>query len=144
MNIKQMTPEDISLVVPMYLEYYNGYEGAVWTEETATRRIRQVLTMEGGYSLLLQQQGNIIGFAMGYLKQYDDVVGYTLEEILISPAEQGKGIGTRFLYELERRVKELGASMVEILAVNDEMHEHFYGKAHYKSATNLLPKTKWL
>ncbi len=34
--------------------------------------------------------------------------------------------------------------MVQLLAVNDEMHRHFYGKLGYKDAANLVIKGKWL
>ena len=32
----------------------------------------------------------------------------------------------------------------ELQAVNDEMHERFYGKLEYKDCTNLKIKAKWL
>ncbi|MBD5554875.1 MAG: hypothetical protein HDQ95_05875 [Roseburia sp.] len=38
---------------------------------------------------------------MGYFKQYDDIVGYTLEEIIIENEHQNKEIGSIFLHELE-------------------------------------------
>jgi len=46
--------------------------------------------------------------------------------------------------ELEERVKEMGAAMVQLVSVNDEMHEHFYGKLGYGDATNLKLKSKFL
>ena len=85
MQIEVMNIKDIDLVVPLYIEYYNNHEDGCWTEETAKRRIRQVLTMEGAYSLMLKDdEGEVCGFVMGYYKQYDDIVGYTLEEIIIA------------------------------------------------------------
>jgi GNAT superfamily N-acetyltransferase len=109
MNITTMTVEDIAEVLPLYLDYYNNCEGGCWTEETARKRIHQVLTMEGGYSLIMRQEsGEAIGFAMGYWKQYDDIVGYTLEEIIIARQFQNQGLGSVLLAEIERQVKELG------------------------------------
>ena len=46
--------------------------------------------------------------------------------------------------ELEARVKEKGAMLVQLQAVNDEHHEYFYGKLGYKDAKNLILKTKIL
>lgn len=100
--------------------------------------------MEDSYSLLMKDdQGAIIGFAMGYFKQYDDIVGYTLEEILISSNNQNKGFGTILLKELENRVKEKGASCIELQAVKDELHERYYSKASYEDADNFILKVKW-
>ena len=115
MNIAEMYLNDIENVLELYVDYYNNHEEGCWTKETARKRIHQVLSIEDSYSLIMKtDDGNVIGFAMGYFKQYDDIVGYTLEEIIISAQNQGKGFGSCLLTELERRVKEKGGSCVEL------------------------------
>lgn len=89
------------------------------------------------------EQAEVCGFVMGYFKQYDDIVGYTLEEIVIAAEHQNKGLGSQLLLELEKHVKEAGASCIELQAVKDEMHERYYGKAGYKDAKNFVMKVKW-
>lgn len=144
MQIEVMDRSQAELVIPMYLDYYNNCEGGCWTEETAGRRIRQVLSMDGSYCLIMTDgSGKVCGFAMGYFKQYDDIMGYTLEEILISREHQHKGLGSLLLAELEARVRAAGASCVELQAVNDDMHERYYGKAGYRDAKNFVMKVKW-
>ena len=144
MNIAEMYLNDIENVLELYVDYYNNHEEGCWTKETARKRIHQVLSIEDSYSLIMKtDDGNVIGFSMGYFKQYDDIVGYTLEEIIISAQNQGKGFGSCLLTELERRVKEKGGSCVELQAVNDELHERYYGKAGYKNAQNFVMKVKW-
>jgi len=111
---------------------------------TAKKRIQQVLKIEDSYSLIMKDDtGEVCGFAMGYFKQYDDILGYTLEEILISYSHQNKGLGSILLSELEAKVKEAGASCIELQAVKDEMHERYYGKAGYNDAKNFVMKVKW-
>lgn len=144
MKIKEMHVEDIALVLPLYIEYYNNYEDSCWTEMTAKKRIKQVLTIDDSYSLIMKDDNDIvIGFAMGYFKQYDDIFGYTLEEIIISYKYQNKGFGSILLAALEAKVKEIGASCVELQAVNDGMHEKYYGKAGYSDVKNFVMKVKW-
>ncbi len=144
MQIEVMELTDIDSVIPLYIDYYNNHEDGCWTEITAKRRIQQVLNIEGSYSLIMRDaNGDVCGFAMGYYKQYDDIVGYTLEEILISHKYQNKGLGSVLLAELESRVNAAGASCVELQAVKDEMHERYYGKAGYHDAKNLVMKVKW-
>ena len=63
---------------------------------------------------------------------------------LVASDYQKSGIGTKMMAELEGRVKEMGAAMVQLVSVNDEMHEHFYGKLGYGDATNLKLKSKFL
>lgn len=143
MNIREMNIKDIEVVLPLYISYYNEVEDCCWTEETAGKRIHQVLSMEDSYSLILEEDNKAIGFAMGFFKQYDDIVGYTLEEIVIAKEFQNQGIGSKFLQDLESRVKDKGAACVELQAVNDEMHERYYGKAGYYTADNFVMKSKW-
>ncbi len=143
MQIRKMTTVDIQSVLPLYISYYNKHEGGCWTEETAGKRIRQVLSTEDSFSLILEENESVLGFAMGYFKQYDDIVGYTLEEIIIAYEYQNKGIGSVFLSDLERIVQEKGASCIELQAVSDEHHERYYGKAGYRNANNFVMKVKW-
>lgn len=144
MQIEVMCVSDVDRVIPLYLDYYNHCEGGCWTETTAAKRIRQVLKIEDAYALLMRDDsGAVCGFAMGYFKQYDDLVGYTLEEIVIAREYQHRGLGSFLLGELETRVREKGASCVELQAVKDDMHERFYGRSGYRDAKNFVMKVKW-
>lgn len=143
MDIFEMKVEEVEQVLPLYIDYYNNYEGSCWTDETAGRRIRQVLRMDDSYALIMKDDETPVGFVMGYFKQYDDIVGYTLEEIIISSSYRQKGLGTILLKELEDRVRERGASCIELEAVNDEMHHKYYAKAGFLNADNFVMKVKW-
>ena len=124
---------------------WGKYEDSCWTEVTAKKRIKQVLTIDDSFSLIMKDDNDVVcGFVMGYFKQYDDIVGYTLEEIVISSKYQRRGLGSMLLGALEAKVREAGASCIELQAVNDEMHEKYYGKAGYSNAKNFVLKVKWL
>ena len=94
--------------------------------------------------LLLEQGSRPIGFVIGYLEQYDDLLAYDLVEIVLEKRAQGQGIGTQFMQMIEAQAKQRGAALIQLLAVNDAMHEHFYGKLGFVSATNLVLKSKTL
>lgn len=143
MDVSVMQIKDIPSVLPLYISYYNKLENGCWTEITAGKRIRQVLSMQDSYSLIMKDNDTVVGFVMGYFKQYDDIIGYTLEEIVIATEYQNMGHGTALLNELELRVHENGASCVELQAVADEYHEYYYGKAGYHNAKNFVMKVKW-
>lgn len=143
MEIREITVKDIPSILPLYVSYYNEQEDCCWTEDTAQKRIHQVFCMEDFYGLLLECSGTVVGFAVGYFKQYDDIVGYYLDEIVIAAEHQNRGYGSKLLKELERRVYEKGAACVELQAVADEHHEHYYGKAGYHDAVNFVLKVKW-
>ena len=102
------------------------------------------MRIDGAFALLAEEKGEPIGFVMGHFKQYDDLVGYTLEEIVIAKDRQGQGFGSALLRETERLVRARGAACVELQSVNDERHERFYGRSGYRNAVNFVVKVKWL
>ena len=144
MTCRMMAERDIDLVVPLYINHYNTYEGGEWTQETTYKRIHQVWSREDSLCMILEQGSEVIGFVMGYFEQYDDIQAYDLVEIVIAHEHQGKGIGTQFMGLIEAKVKELGGAMIQLEAVNDDMHNSFYGKLNYQNCTNLVLKSKWL
>ena len=81
---------------------------------------------------------------MGRMETFFDLTAYNLAEIVVASAYQNKGVGTQMMAELERRVKQMGVATLQLSAINDEMHEHFYGKLGYKDATNFKHKFKFL
>lgn len=144
LEYKEFTLADIPRVVSLYVAYYNTYEEGEWTQETTTKRIRQVMTREDAFGLLLEEDGRLLGFAMGYFEEYADCAAYDLVEIVIAGEEQDRGLGTAFMEELERQVKARGGAMVQLQSVNDGKHAHFYGKLGYQDAESLVLKCKFL
>ena len=144
MEYRIMELNDLPQAVQLYIDYYNTCEEGQWTIETTTKRIRQILTREDSYCLILENEKNMIGFAMGYYEQYDDGFAYDLVEIIIARHWQNQGIGTAFMEELENRIRQAGAMLIQFQAVNDSFHDHFYGKLGYRNARNLVLKTKML
>lgn len=46
MTYREMEETDIELLIPLYMNYYNGKEDGQWTVQTTYKRIHQVLTRE--------------------------------------------------------------------------------------------------
>ncbi len=143
MQFRVMEESDIRRVIPLYISHYNG-EGDEWTEEIVYKRIHQVWSREDSLCLIAELEGEVAGFCMGSFEEFFDLSAYNLEEILMAHPLQNQGLGTRFMEELERRVKALGGAMIQLCAVNDPFHEHFYGKLNYQTCTNLVLKSKFL
>lgn len=140
---KQMHKDDIQKVIPLFIEYWNG-TGDEWTSELVYRRIWQVLGAPDAYCMIAKNGEKVIGFAMGQMETFNDLTAYNLREIIVATEYQNKGFGTQMMTALEIRVKQLGASMVQLESVNDDLHEHFYGKLGYNDACNIKLKSKFL
>lgn len=143
MQYRPMTEEDILRVIPLYIAYYNA-TGDEWTEETVYKQIHPVWSREDAMCLIAEEQGKAVGFLMGYFETYYDLTAYYLAEIVVAREFQNQGLGTQFMLELERQVKARGGAMIQLDAVNDAFHEHFYGKLNYNTCTNLVIKSKFL
>ena len=141
---RKMAEIDIDSVASIYIEYYNNHEDAEWTTETTYKRIHQVWSREDSYCLIWESKNDIVAFAIGYFEQYDDCFAYDLVEIVVASQLQNKGYGTVFMKQLEECVKKEGAMLIQLQSVNDDLHNHFYGKLGYKEESNLVLKTKIL
>lgn len=144
MEYRVMEEKDIDRVVPVYIDYYNNHEDCQWTRETTYKRIHQVWNREDSLCLILEEGDEVLGFAMGYFEQYEDLSAYDLVEIVIDYKYQNKGLGTKFMEEIEHRVIALGGKLIQLEAVNDEAHERFYDRLKYQTAGNLLLKSKFI
>ena len=145
MNYRLMTEQDLAYVVEKNIEYYNTVEDCCWIYEKAYKRIHQVLTMEDSMCMVqLDDNDSITGYLMGYFKEFYDIRGYFLDEIVIFKGFQGKGYGTDFIKVLEQEVSKNGASIIELNSVNDEMHKHFYSKLYYYETKNFVMMGKFL
>ncbi len=145
MNYRKMTEDDMQYVAEKYIEYYNTVEECCWTYEKAYKRIHQVLTIEDSMCMVqTDNDDNITGYLMGYFKEFDDIRGYFLEEIVVFMGHQGKGYGKEFLRKLEEVVRENDAQIIELNSVNDEKHDKFYTGAGYYPASNFVFMSKFM
>ena len=139
-----MSEKDLELITSLYVKYYNENEDGSWTFEKAYRRIRQVLLTPDSYCLIQEINGLYTGFLMGFIKEYDDLKSYFLEEIVIFNEYQNKGLGSLFLKELESHLLEVDVSLIELMSVNDEKHRHFYEKFSFAKVSNLIIMSKFI
>lgn len=144
MNYFRMSEKDLDLITSLYVKYYNENEDSSWTFEKAYRRIRQVLLTPDSYCLIQEINGLYTGFLMGFIKEYDDLKSYFLEEIVIFNEYQNKGLGSLFLKELESHLLEVDVSLIELMSVNDEKHRHFYKKFSFAKVSNLMIMSKFI
>ena len=128
MNYTPITEENVEKAATLYMNHYNQHSGGCWTYEKAYKRIHQMVTMEDSLCLMQEDDNDIpTGLVIGFLESYDDFTFYYLDEILIFGEYQNKGYGRLLLQEVEQRVRERGAQVIELVCPDDAHHMHFYG-----------------
>ncbi len=145
MEIKDLDISNINDAAKLYVEYYNNNEGSAWTFDKAYARIHKIVKVENSYSICIYKENCLIGFIMGFIRTYDDLLSYYLDEILVSKDEHNKNVGSMLIDKLEEELKKKNISMIELISVNDEMHKHFYEDKHgFYLATNHVCRGKFL
>lgn len=144
MNYNVMNEKDLDIITSLYVKYYNENEDGIRTFEKAYKRIKQVLLTPDSYCLIQEINGIFTGFLMGYIKEYDDLKSYFLEEIVVFKEYQNKGLGTLFINELQKHLLDKEVSMIELMSVNDSKHLNFYEKFSFEKSTNLLVMSTFL
>ena len=141
---RRLSVDDLNEVIDVYTSYYNQYENGCWTNDIANRRFHQLLSMEESFCLCQKVNDKISGLVLGYIKEYDDIKGYFLEEIVIVKEFQNHNYGTLLMTKLEEIVKNEGCGIIELISVNDDKHNHFYSKCGFDNTKSWILKGKTL
>ena len=140
MTYKIMTVEDIETILPLYIDYYNNHEDSCWTQETAYKRIHQVLSMEDSCAVFLEEKDKGIGTEFPKNISHKDsmepyaVMGFgALICVLIvmtsgidSDGEDGGRGVDDVKYTSELMLNEDGYSMDYVMLPEDERYYEYY------------------
>lgn len=140
-NFKELTVECLEELIKRYISYYNSEDGK-WTYNLAKKRLEQIFLTPDFYGIGLYNKFELLGFAIGWFKQFDDIQLFYLEEILVFKEYQNKGFGSIILKELESSVKRRGAQKINLLTTYEDKHQNFYSRLGYKKSDFLIPMVK--
>ena len=88
--------------------------------------------------------GEFAGFVLGKVSDYFFAPQYELIEVLVNPAEHGRGIGTRMLSDAEAELKRRGIAHVFLQTSNKIPAYGFYLKNGYTEVENTVNMAKAL
>jgi len=140
-KFKELTIEDLEELINEYISYYNT-EGGKWTYDLAKNRLGQIFLTPYFYGIGLYNKSKLLGFVIGWFKQFDDIQLFYVEEILVFKEYQHKGLGSKLLQELESLVKKRGAQKIDLSTTFEDKHQRFYSKLGYKKSNFLIPMYK--
>jgi ribosomal protein S18 acetylase RimI-like enzyme len=117
-TIVRAAPEHLDAVRRCAQAAYAKYVGPIGREPAPMIADFAGQIAEGWVDVALDPDARVIGFIVGYPRQ-DHL---HVENLAISPAAQGAGVGTRLLRHAEARARELGLAAIE-LYTNAKMTE---------------------
>lgn len=140
-EIKELLLSDLEFLIEKYMDYYNNENGN-WTYELARKRLESIFLTPDFYGIAIYEGSKMLGFLVGWFKEFDDIKLYYLEEILIFKENQNKGYGGKLLKELEVRIKGKDAEKISLLTTYEENHQKFYRRLGYEKSDFLIPMNK--
>lgn len=127
LECRPLSVHDLPVVTALYCEVFNAPPwNDAWTADTASSRLRDILTTPGSLGLLAWQDGQLAGCILGYYEQWFDGVHFYLKEMFVHPTFQRRGIGTRMLHELQRTLGDRGVRRIYLLTDRDGAAAGFY------------------
>lgn len=136
---KTMELTDIPQLARLYVETFNAppwNDG--WTEETAGRRLHQMIHVEDFYGLCAYEDGVLCGMILGCMEQYYDRMNFSIREFCVSNQKRGQGLGTKIFRYFEEQLKEKGVDTVLLYTLRAPSTMGFYEKQEMEEAEELV------
>ena len=117
--------------------YREAFSGEPWNDDWSdtTQLYEYMKDISMAYQALnfgLVIDGKLAGMSVGKISHWWEGTNYNIEELCISPAFQGQGVGSEFLRLIDERVREKGLAGIFLQTDNDKPSYRFYHKNGFK------------
>ena len=138
LRVEPLTAEHLPQACRMFMAAFNAPPwNDAWTEETAGRRLAQLLGHQEALGLAAYTEDGFAGWILGEREQYYDGVVFQVKEFCVDAAYQAQGLGAKILGELERRLLAEGVKEITLLTSTDEKPRRFYGRQGYRESDKM-------
>ena len=128
---------DDSRLAEMAQLYKMSFAGEPWNDDWShpVQLSAYIKEISGGYGALnfgLLIDGKLAAMSLGMIRHWWQGTNYNIEELCVNPDLQGRGIGTRFMGLIEKKIKEKGLCGIFLQTDNDKPSYRFYLKNGFK------------
>jgi aminoglycoside 6'-N-acetyltransferase I len=108
-----------------------------WSDENQLHAyIMDLIGNPNSLTLGLFENGDMVGLSMGSIKHWYSGTEYYINEFCIKTEEQGRGLGTQFLKEIETFIKQRGMKLIFLQTDRTVPAYNFYKKNGYFELEN--------
>lgn len=122
--------------------YVDTFHEPPWNEEWSTedvfKRLSDFLACLNTVAIKVVYKGNISGFLVGEIQQWNGDKFYYLKEICVSQTIQRNGIGRSLMGELEKILKKHGVAKTYLITQRDSIPSKFYSSLGFSVNTSVL------
>lgn len=106
--------------------------------------IHDLIGQSNSLTFGLYEGTELIGVSMGRIKHWYTGTEYCVDELCIHTTKQGRGLGRRFVNEIEKACKALGLTHIFLLTENNVPAFEFYKKLGFYQLENNVAFAKEL
>lgn len=108
-----------------------------WNDDWSDERqldgyITDLIGQSNSLAFGLFEGEQLVGLSMGSIKHWFSGTQYCIEEFCIDRDRQGRGLGTFFLREIEKEIRELGMTQIFLQTGSDVPAYDFYKKNGFR------------
>ena len=139
MILREITPADIDRCAQLFVHIFsNPPWNETWPLEAAHKRLSDCAGSANFFGILMEDSGDILGFAFGNIQHYGVEKHYYLLELCIRTDRQRQGIGGRIMACLEEKMKAEGVARIYTLTARDTPAHDFYAKQGYYTSSKMV------
>lgn len=129
LDVKEISKGNISSCISLFIEVFNSEPwNDQWTLDKAKKLFLDFFDTPGFIGYLGFVEEDICSVCIGHIKTWWDSMEYCIEEFYVDPKMQGKGIGTSFLKDIEKRLLQKDIHKITLMTARNTMAERFYIK----------------
>ena len=88
-----------------------------WNDDWSDRKqldlyLTDLMGQNSSLTYGLYEDGALIAVSMGHIRHWYTGTEYYVDELCVKTEKQGKGLGTRFLEEIEKAMREIGLTQI--------------------------------
>ncbi|MBI5029879.1 MAG: GNAT family N-acetyltransferase [Chloroflexi bacterium] len=137
--LREFHPGDLETCVCLLIEAYNGEPwNNHWTNETATRYLKEFVSNEKFVGFVICEKEVIVGAMFAHQKTWWTKDELFVDELFIAPRFQRKGYGEKLLAHAETYAQSEGLAGLTLLTNRYLPAKTFYTKHGYKPAEHII------
>ncbi len=127
---RRIGPEEREAIRGLFLRVFTAEP---WKDDWSDREqldayLRDLTGQSNSLAYGLYENGTLTGVSMGNIRHWYTGTEYYVDELCIRPDRQGRGLGTLFLKEIEKAVRELGVTQIFLQTESTVPAYDFYRK----------------
>ncbi len=145
MEYVKVTNDNYLQIVSPYIDTFNAAPNFdEWTDETATKKWKRVISNPNYEGYIAYDNDKIVGYIGGVHEMYYMGDTFVIEDFFVINAKQQKGVGTQILNWFEEHLKNNDVIMVRFFTSRIPQQEGYYKKRKYKPWNDIVMMAKEL